>query len=383
MSAYLDHASGWPPSDAVRDAMARWITAATSPMALHEHARGPAETVEATRMAVAALVGWPADTVILTGGATEGRNLAMKGSLGARGITDPVIALDPLAHASAIAAARSLTRSGGSVRMADVNQVGDVLPGAMADAATGADLVVVTHGQAEVGCVRDAAALIAAVRAVAPGAVVVLDAEETAGLLPIPDALGADMVIVGGRSLGGPAWSGALCVRPGTLIHPIIEGGLEEGGKRGGQHDLPALAGLGAAAHEALADMPARASRMRDATARLSQSLLAVPGVVLNGPDPAERLPGHAQVSARGVEGESLALAMAARGVAVSPGSACTFGAGKSSPVLQAMGADDEVARGAVLITLGPATTDDELAEGAQAFAESVASLRAMAPGAS
>lgn len=351
-------------------------------MALHEHARGPAETVESTRVAVAALVGWPADAVILTAGATEARNLAIKGGLGARGTTDPVIALDPLAHASAIAAARSLTRSGGDVRMADVNQVGDVLPGAMADAATGADLVVITHGQAEVGCVRDAAALIAAVRAVAPAAVVVLDAEETAGLLPIPDVLGADMAVVGGRSLGGPAWSGALCVRPGTLIHPIIEGGLEEGGKRGGQHDLPALAGLGAAAHEALAEMPARAARMREATARISQSLLDVPGVVLNGPDPAERLPGHAQVSARGVEGEALALAMAARGVAVSPGSACTFGAGKSSPVLQAMGADDEVARGAVLITLGPATTDAELAEGARAFAESVASLRAMAPGA-
>lgn len=381
MSAYLDHASGWPPSEAVRDAMARWIAVATSPMALHEHARGPADTVEATRAAVAALVGWPGDTVILTAGATEARNLAMKGSLGARGLTAPVIALDPLAHASAIAAARSLTRAGGAVRMAAVTQVGDVLPEPMADAARGADLVVVTHGQAEVGCVRDAAALIAAVRAVAPQAVVVLDAEETAGLLPIPDALGADMAIVGGRSLGGPAWSGALCVRPGTLLHPLIEGGMEEGGKRGGQHDLPALAGLGAAAREAIGAMPTRAARMRDATSHLIQALLAVPHVVLNGPHPAERLPGHAQVSARGVEGEALALAMAARGVAVSPGSACTFGAGKSSPVLQAMGADDEIARGAVLITLGPGTTDEELADGARAFAESVASLRAMAPG--
>ena len=381
MSAYLDHASGWPPSDAVRDAMTHWVGVATSPMALHEHARGPAELVDATRAALGALVGWPADTVILTSGATEARNLAIKGSLSARGLRTPVIALDPLAHASAIAAARSLTRDGGAVRMATVGPVGDVLPQDMADAAQGADLVVITHGQAEVGCVRDAAALISAVRAAAPTAVVVLDAEETAGLLPVPDGLGADLVVMGGRSMGGPAWAGALCVRPGTLLHPLIEGGLEEYGKRGGAHDLPAIAGIAAAAGEALQAMPARAEAMRASAARVVTDLLRVPDVVLNGPSAHDRLPGHVQVSARGVEGEALALAMAARGVAVSPGSACTFGAGKSSPVLEAMGADDDVARGAVLITIGPGTTDAELAEAAAAFAESVGVLRAMAPG--
>ena len=381
MSAYLDHASGWPPSDAVRAAMAQWIGVATSPMALHDHARGPAELVDATRAALATLVGWPADTVILTSGATEARNLAIKGAIAGRGITHPVIALDRLAHASAIAAARSLTRDGGQVRLADVGAVGDVLPQAMADAAAGADLVVVTHGQAEVGCVRDAAALIAAVRDAAPDAVVVLDAEETAGLLPIPDGLGADLVVMGGRSMGGPTWAGALCVRPGTLLHPIIEGGLEEHGKRGGSHDLPAIAGLAAAAGEATAAMPVRAGAMRAAATRVVDQLLRIPDVVLNGPAPDERLPGHVQVSARGVEGEALALALAARGVAVSPGSACTFGAGKSSPVLEAMGADDDIARGAVLITLGPGTTDAEIDEATRAFAESVAVLRAMAPG--
>ena len=380
MSAYLDHASGWPPSDAVRDAMTHWVGVATSPMALHEHARGPADLVDATRAALGALVGWPADTVILTSGATEARNLAINGSLSARGLRTPVIALDPLAHGSALAAARSLTRDGGAVRMAAVGPVGDVLPDAMADAARGADLVVVTHGQAEVGCVRDAAALISAARAAAPTAVVVLDAEETAGLLPVPDGLGADLVVMGGRSMGGPAWAGALLVRPGTLLHPLIEGGLEEYGKRGGAHDLPAIAGIAAAAGEALQAMPARAEAMRASAARMVADLLRVPEVVLNGPPVPERLPGHVQVSARGVEGEALALAMAARDVAVSPGSACTFGAGKSSPVLEAMGADDDVARGAVLITAGPGTTDAELTMATRAFAESVAALRAMAP---
>ena len=380
MSAYLDHASGWPPSDAVRHAMARWIDVPTSPMALHDHARGPATLVDDARSALAALVGWPADTIIFTSGATEARNLAIKGSVGAQGPAAPVIALDPLAHASSLAAARSLTRGGGTVALAQVNAHGDVTAEAMAAVARGADLVVITHGQAEVGCVRDAAALIAAVRSAAPDAVVVLDADETAGLLPIADGLGADLVVIGGRSLGGPAWAGALCVHPGTLLHPLIEGGLEEHGKRGGSHDLPAVAGLAAAADEALAAMPTRADAMRASATALIDQLLRTPDVVLNGPPAPVRLPGHVQVSARGVEGEALALAMAARGVAVAPGSACTFGAGKSSPVLEAMGADADVARGAVLMTLGPGTTAPELTACAAAFAESVAALRAMAP---
>ncbi|MEI7521603.1 MAG: aminotransferase class V-fold PLP-dependent enzyme, partial [Thermoleophilia bacterium] len=190
MSTYLDHASGWPLSAGVREAMARWIDEPGSPMALHDHARGPAQVVDDAHAAVAALVGWPAESVILTSGATEARNLAMKGTLAARSTAAPVIAADRLAHASTLAAARSLTRHVGALRLADVDAVGDVLPRAIADAASGADLVVVTHGQAEVGCVRDATALVAAARVAAPDAVIVLDAEETAGLLPVTDGHG-------------------------------------------------------------------------------------------------------------------------------------------------------------------------------------------------
>ena len=104
MTAYLDHASAWPPSPAVRDAMARWIGHAGSPMSVHEHARGPHEAIEQAREAVAAITGWPPESVVFTSGATEARSLALKGSAGVRGAGDPVIAADPLAHASALAA---------------------------------------------------------------------------------------------------------------------------------------------------------------------------------------------------------------------------------------------------------------------------------------
>ena len=380
MSAYLDHASAWPLSEAVRREMDRWTHHVGSPMALHEHARGPAEAIELARASVARLIGWAPETVIFTAGATEARNLAIKGPLAAAATDAPIIVLDPLAHSSSLAVAKSLTRRGGQVRLAPVDAQGQVDESLLAELADGCDVVVITHGQAEVGTIRHGSALIVAILLVAPDALVVIDAEETAGLVDVTDGLGADLVVVGGRSLGGPAWAGALVIRPGTHLHPLLEGGLEEGGKRGGAHDIPAIVGLGVAADEALNDRSTRVAHMRAAASRLTDGLRGVPGVTLNGPPPDERLPGHVQVSVRGVEAEALALSLAARDVAVAPGSACTFGAGKASPVLAAMGHDDETARSAVLLTAGPTTTDTEIDAAIRAFTQSVVALRAMAP---
>lgn len=380
MSAYLDHASAWPLPDDVRAEMARWTAHVGSPMALHEAARGPSDAINGARESVAALVAWDAECAIFTAGATEARNLALKGVLAAARTDEPVIVADAGAHGSTLAVARTLTRHGGDVLLADLDADGDVHPDDVAGLAADADVLVITHGQAEVGAIRDAHTIAMASRDANPGLVIVLDAEETAGLLDISDGLGADLVAIGGRSLGGPAWTGALLVRPGTRLHALVEGGFEEGGKRGGPHDVPAIAGLGLAARHARAGHDDRAGHMRDAAGALAAGMLAVPGTHLNGPSLERRLPGHVQVSADGVEGEAVALAMATRGVAVSPGSACTFGAGKVSPVLEAMGLDEERARSAVLVTAGPWTGQVEVDHAIAAYAEAVTALRAMGP---
>jgi cysteine desulfurase len=142
---------------------------------------------------------------------------------------------------------------------------------------------------------------------------------------------------------------------------------------------MPAIAALGAAAGIARAEMAGRAARMAALTERLVAGLLAVPDVRLNGPR-AGRIPGHVQVSAGWVEGETLALAMAARGVAVSPGSACTAHGGKAAPVLEAIGLEPPWTHSAILLTLRWTTAEAEVDEAVGAFAESVASLRAMSP---
>ncbi len=125
--------------------------------------------------------------------------------------------------------------------------------------------------------------------------------------------------------------------------------------------------------------MAERAAAVAPLARRLTQGLLAVDDVRLNG-DPDARIPGHVQVSAGWVEGESLCLALAARGVAVSPGSACTAHAGKAAPALEAIGLEPPWTHSAVLFTLRASTTPDEVERGVAAFAESVAALRAMSP---
>jgi cysteine desulfurase len=162
-------------------------------------------------------------------------------------------------------------------------------------------------------------------------------------------------------------------------VHPLIEGGAQEGGKRAGEQVLPAAAGLGAAAAIAAAEGPGRAEAMRRSAARLAGALAAIPDLRLNGPRGA-RVPGNVHVSVAGVRGDTLAAALGARGVCLSPGSTCTAAAGRPSPALEALGLGPEWTRGAILASTGPATADEEIDHAAAIAAEEVARLRAMAP---
>lgn len=380
--AYLDHAAASPLDPRVREAMLPFLgDAFGSPSSLHEWGRAPAEALERARSQVAALVGADDDWVIFTSGAVEARNLAVKGLLrGNRALGRGIVA-GAVEHPATLAACRTAEREGASLDLVPVDGEGRVSPGDLAAAVGGeAAIVVVAHGQPDIGTLQDVPALVAAARGARPEARVAVDAGETAGLVPV-DMAGwdADALVVGGPALGAPPWAGALVVRPGARLHPLIEGGIEEGGKRAGAEALPAIVALGAAAEIARDDMAARAARADALAERLLAGLLAVPDVRLNGPRRG-RIPGHVQVSAGWVEGESLALAMAARGVAVSPGSACTAHGGKAAPTLEAIGLEAPWTHSAILLTLRSTTTEAEVDAGVTAFAEAVAALRAMSP---
>lgn len=380
--AYLDHAAARPIDPRVREAMMPFLaTEFGSPSGLHDSARVPAEALEAAREHMAHLIGAPPEAIIFTSGATESRNLAVKGLLSANRQRGRHIVTTAVDHPSTLAACRTAERDGASLTVVGVDDMGHVdaetLAGAVGDQTV---LVSLAHGQAEVGTVQAVSALSEAVRGVRADVIIHVDAEETAGLLPVDvDNLGCDALSVGGTSLAAPAWTGALYVRPGTRIHPLIEGGLQEHGKRAGAEDVAGIVALGEAARLAAVEQAARAARMSVLRDRLIAELLAVPDVRLNGPTGAARLPGNLQVSVAGVEGETLVLTLAAAGVAASPGSACTA-AGKASPVLEAMGLRPPWTHSAVLFSLSWTTTDAEIATAASAFRDAVARLREMSP---
>ncbi len=379
--AYLDHAVATPLDPRVREAMEPFLDGAGSPSSLHEWGRRPADALERARRQVAELVGADEDGVIFTSGAVEARNLAVKGLLaGNRALGRHVVA-SAVEHPATLAACRTAEREGALLDLAPVDGEGRIAPAAVAGAVReDTALVAVVHGQPDIGTLQDVPALAAAARAARPEARVAVDAGETAGLVPVDmGSMGADALVLGGTALGAPAWAGALAVRPGARLHPLIEGGVEEGGKRAGAEALPAIVALGAAAEIARGEMAARAARMEALGERLIAGLLAVPDVRLNGPRRG-RIPGNVHVSAGWVEGESLALAMAARGVAVSPGSACTAHGGKAAPTLEAIGLEPPWTHSAILLTLRWTTTGAEVDAAVAAFAEAVAALRAMSP---
>lgn len=378
---YMDHASATPIDPRVRAVMAPFLTEAFgNPESVHEWARPAAAAIELARAHVAALLDVEDDGVIFTSGDTEARNLAVKGIWSANRHRGGHIVATTVEHPAVLAACRSVTRAGGELTLVGVDGEGRPTPRAIAQAVRDDTvLVTVPHAQPEIGTVLDVAAIGAAVRARAPEVAFHVDAGATAGLLPLdPDGWGCDAVSLGGGSLFGPRWAGALWVRPGTRLHPLIDGGLQEGGKRAGAHDVPAIVGLGEAARLALAEQAARVATMRAMAERLTLALEATDGVQLNGSRQA-RIPGHVQVSVDGVEGEALTLLMAAAGVGCAPGSPCSA-AGKASGVLEAIGQTAPRSHSSVLFTLAPSTTAVEVDRAAAVFADAVARLRALHP---
>lgn len=379
--AYLDHAGAAPIDPRVAAAMGAALADLwPGAHALHAWSRPAYEALELARARVAALVGADPDWVVFTSGPTEARNLAVKGTLGAQppgaGVVSSIVE-----HPVTLAALRTATRDGAPLRLVPVDTGGRMDPAALAGLVDDeVALVSITHAQPEIGTLQDLPTLVAAARSARPDVVVHVDAGDSVGLAPIDlRALDADLLTLGGASLGAPAWTGALVVRPGTRLRPLIEGGAHEHGRRAGTEDLAGIVGLGVAAEATAAEGSDRIARIEALAERLIDGLLRVPDVRLNGPRHG-RLPGHVQVSAGWVEAQTLVLALSELGVAASPGSACTAVTRKASPVLEAVGLEPPWTHSAVLFTLGPTTTAAEVEHGIRAFAGAVARLRELSP---
>jgi len=377
---YLDHNATTAVAPEALAAMRPYLEREFgNPSSAHDAGTTAAAAIARARAEVAALLGGEPGGVVFTASGSEADNLAITGVALARlGERDHIIT-SAVEHPAVLATCRYLQRRLGlRLTVVPVDSYGIVDPEDVRLAIEpGTVLVSIMHANNEVGTLQP----IAEIAAVAHqhGVLVHTDAAQSVGKLPLDvEALGVDLLTVAGHKLYAPKGIGALYVRPGTRLDPVIHGAGHEHGLRAGTENVPYIAGLGAAATLAGARLRSgahvEAERLRD---RLHAALRSeVPDLALNG-HPRDRLPNTLNVSFPGLDGEEL-LAQAPT-IAAATGSACHSGRSEPSAVLTAMGLDADRALGAVRLSLGYGTTaaDVDAAAAALAAAAAIAEVHA------
>jgi len=319
-------------------------------------------TLDDARSAVAALINGDPSEVVFTSGGTESDNFAIRGvaealeALGRRHLVASAIE-----HEAVLNTLRALARRGWTVTLLPVDQSGITSAAALREAITDRTAVVsVMHANNEIGTIQPIAELAAVAHE--RGALFHTDAVQSAGKIPIDvRALGVDLLSLSAHKFNGPKGAGALWVKRGTRMLPILTGGKHERNRRAGTENVPAIAGFGAAALLAAGKLTAESVRLAALRDRLEAGILrSVPGTAVNG-TVRPRVPNTTNISFDRVEAESLLIALDLEGVAVSTGSACSSGTLEPSHVLKAMGLPAHRTQNSLRFSLGLYSTDEEV----------------------
>jgi cysteine desulfurase len=372
---YFDYNATTPVASEVADAIEPYLRQNFgNPSSSHALGRRAHEAVERARAQVAALIGARPGEIVFTGCATEANNLAILGVARALRGRGRHLITSAVEHPAVAAPMSHLREEGWQVTVLPVDAAGRVAPADLAVALRDDTVLVsVMHANNEVGTLQPIAELAALTKA--QGVLFHTDAAQSTGKIVVDvGALGADLLTLAGHKFFAPKGIGALYVRGGTPLVPITFGAGHERGLRPGTENVPYIVGLGAAAELAQRRLPAITDRLQAQRDALHGRLAAaIAGLVLNG-HPDDRLPNTLHVSFPGVSGREL-LARAPL-VAASVGSACHEEANGVSGVLGAMGVGFERALGAVRLSIGEPTTDDEIRQAADALVATWRSLR-------
>lgn len=377
---YLDYNATTPVAEAALRRMQPYLRERFGNPSSGGHAFGwmAEEAVELAREEVAALLGVeerPAEALTFTSGATEALNLAIKGVARAYQAKGRHVVTCRTEHKAVLGACRALEARGGDVTYLPVEENGRVDPARFAEALTGETvLAAVMLANNETGVLQPIEELAEIAREA--GVLFLTDATQAVGKIPV-EAERADLLVASAHKFYGPKGAGVLYRsrrRPRMRLEPLIHGGGQEGGLRGGTLNVPALAGMGAAAELAQEHRSEDAARLEALRDRFEKHLKAeIPDVRINGAG-TERLPQTANVTFPGVRAETLESEL--RDLAVSTGSACSTGSKAPSHVLKAMGLTDAEARATLRFSLGRPTTEEEVQFAAERVTEAVGELR-------
>lgn len=374
---YLDHNATTALDPGVRDAMLPWLgDGPGNASSVHAFGREARRAIDRARAQVARLIGAQPEELVFTSGGTEANNLALLGAVAAAGRARPHLVTTAIEHQSVLNPCRHLERTGAALTLAPVDGDGLLDPEALL-AALGDDtlLVSVMLANNDVGTVEPVAAL--ASRLSERGVLFHTDAVQAVGRLAVDvGRLGVDLLSLSGHKLHGPQGIGALYLRRGTRISPLLFGGHQEQMLRPGTENVAAIVGFGEACElgrERLAADAVRTSALRDA---FEQAVLVrVPGVTVNGRG-ALRLPNTTNLSFEGLDAEALVLHLDLMGLAASTGSACSSADHEPSPVLLAMGLAEAQARASVRFSFGRGQRDDDVGRAVELVAAAVARMR-------
>lgn len=365
MQIYLDYSATTPTRPEAIAAMQHVLTEAWgNPSSLHFRGQRAATVLERSRVQVARLVNAPPEAIVFTSGGTESDNLAILGV--ARQFPQPKhLIISSVEHSAVSEPAASLEQQGWQVTRLLVDREGRVNPLELQAALrSNTVLVSVIYGQSEVGTVQPIDTLAAIAHA--HGALFHTDAVQVAGRLPIDvQQLPIDLLSLSSHKIYGPQGAGALYIRPGVKLLPLIGGGGQETGLRSGTQALPAIAGFGIAAELAAQEMGVETQRLTELRDRLFEQLADVPRLKPTGAR-WQRLPHHVSFCLDDADGETLTGKALVRqmnlaGIGISAGAACRSGKVTPSPVLQAMGYSDRVAKSGIRLTLGKHTTIEDI----------------------
>jgi cysteine desulfurase len=361
---YLDHAATTMVRPEVRDAMLPYLGEAFgNPSSIHQFGQRARMAIDQSRDIIARSIGAAFEEIVFTSGGTEADNLALAGAVFAKGGKRAHIVTSAIEHEAILKTAEFLEHLGNRVSRVGVDKTGMVAP-EVVEAEIGADTVLVSvmHANNEVGTIepiRDIAAI-----AHLHGIPFHSDAVQTFGQLPVDvDDLAVDMLSLSAHKIYGPKGVGALYIRHGTQIEPLIHGGGQERERRSGTENVAGIVGFAEAVRlmiDERAETSDRVRAMRDAW--LKSAAEQIPGISLNGA-PEARLANNINISVPNIEGEAILLNLDIAGIAVSSGSACTAGSIEPSHVLVAMGLPDHLVRSAVRITMGRTTTPEQMDE--------------------
>ncbi|MCE5267313.1 MAG: cysteine desulfurase [Planctomycetaceae bacterium] len=379
---YLDNAATTPPDPRVIEAAQPFLTRVWgNPSSLHQEGREAREAVDVARRQVAELIGARREEIVFTGSGTEADNMAIQGVALAAGDRPCHVVVSAIEHPAVLECCRALEQRGVAVELLPVNAEGIVDPADLERSLRPETrLVSVMAANNVLGTLQPVAELAGIARR--RGVLFHTDAVQAAGKTPINvQSQQIDLLSLSAHKLHGPKGIGALYVRDGVKLPPLVPGGGQEGGRRSGTENVAAIVAFGRAAEIARLEMASEAARLVRIRDFIIDSLSqAIDNSYLIG-HRFRRLPGHICLGFEGMEGEAikLLLALDEAGVAVSSGSACSSNhAGQPSHVLQAIGFNPIKARGSLRITLGRFNTMAEAERLMEVLPPIVRSLRPM-----